>query len=72
MSRARLVITAGDRTADRPGHGLATNPRPNPVIMLIADHDVRVMHAITGELLRELTIDPTRDYQPLKPNEPDP
>jgi hypothetical protein len=25
---------------------------------------VRVVHAATGELLRELTIDPTRDYQP--------
>ena len=43
-----------------------------PVIMLIADHDVRVVHAITGELLRELTIDPTRDYQPQKHNKPDP
>jgi len=40
--------------------------------MLISDHDVRVVHAITGELPRELTIDLTRDYQPLKPNEPDP
>ncbi|GEA81956.1 hypothetical protein CUD01_24000 [Cellulomonas uda] len=43
-----------------------------PVIMLIAGHDVRVVHAITGELLRELTIDPTRDYQPQKHNKPDP
>ncbi|MFC0705356.1 hypothetical protein ACFFGD_02350 [Cellulomonas uda] len=42
------------------------------MIMLIAGHDVRVVHAITGELLRELTIDPTRDYQPQKHNKPDP
>jgi hypothetical protein len=27
---------------------------------------VRVINAITGELLRELTIDPNRDYQPRK------
>jgi transposase InsO family protein len=37
------------------------------VILLIQDLDVRVIHAITGELLRELTIDPRRDYQPRNP-----
>lgn len=26
--------------------------------------DVHIIDATTGELLRELTIDPTRDYQP--------
>ena len=30
--------------------------------MLIADLDVRVIHATTGEILRHLTIDPTRRY----------
>ena len=34
------------------------------VILLVQDLDVRVVNATTGELLRELTIDPTRDYQP--------
>lgn len=34
------------------------------VILLAQDHHVRVIHAATGELLRELDIDPTRDYQP--------
>jgi transposase InsO family protein len=34
------------------------------VILLVHDLDVRVVNAITGELLRELTIDPDRDYQP--------
>jgi transposase len=34
------------------------------IIMLVDDLHVRVINAITGELLRELTIDPTRDYQP--------
>ncbi len=32
--------------------------------MLIQDLAVRVINAATGELLRELTIDPSRDYQP--------
>jgi transposase InsO family protein len=34
------------------------------VILLIQDLDVRIVNAITGELLRELTIDPNRNYQP--------
>lgn len=34
------------------------------VILLVHDLDVRVIDAATGELLRELTIDPDRDYQP--------
>lgn len=36
------------------------------VILLIQDLHVRVVNAITGELLRELTINPDRDYQPQK------
>lgn len=36
------------------------------VILLIHDLDVRVVNATTGELLRELTINPDRDYQPRK------
>ena len=43
-----------------------------PVIMLVRDLDIRVINAITGELLRELTLDPTRDYQPRKPRQPEP
>jgi transposase InsO family protein len=42
------------------------------VIMLIDDLHVRVITATTGELLRELTIDPTRDYQPQRRNPPTP
>jgi transposase InsO family protein len=34
------------------------------VLMLVQDLDVRVINAATGELLRELTIDPARNYQP--------
>jgi transposase InsO family protein len=33
------------------------------VILLIQDLNVRIVNAITGELLRDLQIDPTRDYQ---------
>lgn len=34
------------------------------VILLVHDLDVRIIDAATGELLRELVIDPNRDYQP--------
>ena len=37
------------------------------VILLIQDLDVRIVNAITGELLRELTIDTSKDYQPRNP-----
>jgi transposase InsO family protein len=36
------------------------------VILLVHDLHVRVVNPITGELLRELTIDTGRDYQPQK------
>jgi hypothetical protein len=34
------------------------------VLLLVQDLNVRIINAATGELLRRLTIDPTRDYQP--------
>jgi transposase InsO family protein len=34
------------------------------VILLVQDLQIRVVHALTGELLRELILDPNRDYQP--------
>jgi transposase InsO family protein len=43
------------------------------VLLLIQDLHVRVINAATGELLRELTIDPARDYQPTgRPPGPQP
>ena len=35
------------------------------VYILVADLYTRVIDAETGQLLRELTLDPNRDYQPL-------
>nr|MBA2443909.1 IS481 family transposase [Nocardioidaceae bacterium] len=34
------------------------------VILLVQDLQIRVINAITGELLRDLTLNPNRDYQP--------
>ncbi len=41
-----------------------------PVLLLVHDLDVRVVHATTGELLRELTINPEHTYQRLSPPNP--
>ena len=32
--------------------------------MIIHDLDIRIINPTSGELLRQLTLDPTRDYQP--------
>lgn len=42
--------------------GLGRTHDRTPVIMLINDLDVRVIHALTGEIIRQLTIDPDRRY----------
>jgi transposase InsO family protein len=34
------------------------------VLLLVQDLHVRIINAATGELLRDLTLDPSRDYQP--------
>jgi hypothetical protein len=44
--------------------GVGRTHARTPVILLVQDLHVRVVNAATGELLRELTIDPRRDYQP--------
>ena len=44
--------------------GIGRAHKHTPVTLLIADLDIRVIATQTGELLRHLTLDPTRDYQP--------
>ena len=34
------------------------------VLILVHDSNITIINAATGEVLRELTLDPTRDYQP--------
>lgn len=34
------------------------------VVMLVQDLNIRIVNKATGELLRELVLDPTKDYQP--------
>ncbi|HWW90418.1 MAG TPA: IS481 family transposase [Solirubrobacteraceae bacterium] len=44
--------------------GLGRAHKGQRVLVLIADRDVRVL-TIDGEILRQLELDPSRDYQPL-------
>jgi len=45
--------------------GLGRAHKGRPIKLLIADRDIRVLDARTGELIRRLTLDPSRDYQPI-------
>jgi transposase InsO family protein len=45
--------------------GLGRAHKGRAVKLLIADQNVRVID-LNGELIRELTLDPSRDYQPLR------
>jgi transposase InsO family protein len=57
------VITL--RVAGRLHHiGVGRTYTGTHVLVLIQDLRIRIIHAATGELLRELTLDPTTDYQP--------
>jgi hypothetical protein len=48
--------------------GVPVNPS-----LLLKDLEIRVINAVTGELLRELTLDPNKDDQPTgAPNGPHP
>ena len=53
------------RVAGRLHHlGVGRTHARTHVVLLVHDLHVRVVDAATGELLRELVIDPTKDYQP--------
>jgi Integrase core domain len=66
--RHDTVDTAGTVTLRVHGRlhhiGIGRTHARTRVILLIQDLHVRVIHATTGELLRELTLDPAKDYQP--------
>lgn len=45
--------------------GLGREHARTRILALVADHYIRVVNAETGELLRELTLNPNKDYQAL-------
>ena len=66
--RADRVDTDGKLTIRYGGRlyhiGIGRTHARTRVLMLIQDLDIRVINAATGELLRHLTLDPSRNYQP--------
>ena len=53
------------RLAGRLHHiGVGRTHAGTRVLMLIQDLNIRIINAATGELIRQLTLDPTRNYQP--------
>jgi hypothetical protein len=66
--RRDIIDTTGCvtlRHGGRPYHiGIGRTHARTHVLLLIQDLGVRVIDAATGELLRDLTLDPTRNYQP--------
>ena len=52
--------------------GLGARLAGTPISLLIDDLHIRIIHRHTGALIRELILDPTRDYQPrgLPPGPP--
>jgi transposase InsO family protein len=66
--RHDIVDKAGSVTLRHNGRlhhiGIGRTHAGTCVIMIIQDLQIRVVDAATGELLRELILDPSRDYQP--------
>ena len=62
-------VTSGRITLRHGGRlhhiGLGYEHNGSTVRVLVHDLHVTVVHADTGEILRDLELDPTRDYQPL-------
>ena len=44
--------------------GIGRRHAHTEVLMIVNDLNIRIINPTTGELLRQLTLDPTRDYQP--------
>ncbi len=66
--REDVIDRDGKLTLRRNGRlhhiGVGRTHARTPVLMLIDDLEIRIVDRRTGELLRELTLDPDRDYQP--------
>ena len=65
------MSTAGNVTLRIAGQlrhiGIGRTYARTRVILLVQDLHVRVVNAATGELLRDLIVDPSKDYQPKNP-----
>jgi transposase InsO family protein len=75
--RADIIDTNGVVTLRHAGRlhhiGIGRTHARTRILLLIRDLDIRIIDAATGELLRQLTLDPARNYQPTgRPHGPTP
>ena len=72
--RHDIIDTDGKLTLRHNGRlhhiGIGRTHARTPIIMIIHDLNIRVTNATTGEILRELTLDTTKDYQPQNQRNP--
>jgi hypothetical protein len=62
---SRSTVSRHLRVAGKLRHiGIGRTPKGTHVIRLVQDLQVRVVNTITGELLRDHTINPDNAYQP--------
>ena len=65
--RRDVVDTGGTLTLRHNGRlhhiGVGRTHARTPILMLINGVDIRIIHATTGEIIRELTLNPAVDYQ---------
>ena len=68
--RTDIIGTTGTVTLRHAGKlyhiGVGRTHARTHILLLVQDLHVRIIHAATGELLRDLTLDPTRNYQPTR------
>jgi transposase InsO family protein len=63
--RVHAAGTVTLRTGGRLHHiGVGRTYAGTSVLLIVQDLNIRIINAATGELLRELTLDPAKDYQP--------
>ena len=66
--RRDVVDSGGTLTLRHNGRlhhiGVGRTHARTPILMLINGLDIRIIHATTGEIIRELTLNPAIDYQP--------
>lgn len=67
--RRDRIDTSGKITLRHQGQlysiGIGRTHARTHVLILVHDLDIRIINAATGELLRELVLDPTQRYQPI-------
>lgn len=69
-TRSTTARSPSDAAGPSTPIGIGRRHNGTPVRALVHDLEITIIDATTGELLRQLTLDPTRRYQPQTPRNP--